>query len=133
MIEMEEKRKRLAHLPHLLLEYTNVCQIPERLEEYDPNFFLVFNCVTQKHEVHCLGNLGSSYCFTVPFEEVDSRTLNMVERNDLKKKRLKDIIHDIDSHNEKVERQIAERRREELRYFAIDNRSVFKRFAEEVY
>lgn len=133
MVDIEDKYRRLVGLPHLLLEFTSICKIPERLEEYDPNFFMVFNCVSQKHEIHCLGNIGNTYCFTVPFEEIDSRILDMVEKNDLKKKRLKDIIHDMDKHNDALERRMAEKRRQEVKEFALDNRSVFKKLAEEVY
>lgn len=128
-----EKYDRIADRPHLIMYETSVCNIPERLDEYDSSFFLVYNLKESKFEVHSLDNQGNSYCFAIPYDEVDARVLSMVERNDLKKKSLNAIIREMDKKNDDLERHNERKRREYIRDAAVDMRSSFKKLAEEVY
>jgi hypothetical protein len=62
---------------------TNVYNIPQRLKEYDKRFFVVRNHKKQTYEVHYEDNKTSSYCFTVPYKELDARTLYYLQENDV--------------------------------------------------
>lgn len=82
----------------------SVYEIPKRLKEYDESFFIVRNHKTKKFEVHSTDNIFSSYCFTVPFDELDQRTIDIVIKNDTKNKGAREIEREIDEHNEKLEK-----------------------------
>ncbi|MBO8161337.1 MAG: hypothetical protein H0Z24_06835 [Thermosipho sp. (in: Bacteria)] len=96
---------KLSTHPYLILVKTNVYEIPERLKEYDDSFFVVFNTRTKKYEVHSTDNIGNTYCLTVPYNELDCRTLELVKRGDIKARGMKAIIREIDEHNEKIEKK----------------------------
>lgn len=133
MKRKQEKYDRIAGKHHLKIMETSVCGIPERLEDYDSGLFLVFNCQTQKYEVHSLGNTENTYCFAVPHDELDARAISTVERNDTKKRRIKDIVAEMDAKNEALDRNEARRRRDDVKAIAVEMRPAFKKLAEEVY
>lgn len=79
-----EIEERLRGKHHLKPVFTSVYSIPERLKEYDPLFFIVFNTKRQKYEVHSLENPFNTFCLTLPFDQLDVRTLRHVWRNDIR-------------------------------------------------
>lgn len=93
---------RLRGKDHLLPVFSSVTQIPERLQEYNPDLFAVFNAAKQKYEVHSLANKGDTFCMRVGFNELDSRILVSVRQGDLRY-RAKAFFEEIDRHNDKIE------------------------------
>lgn len=87
---------------YLNLINSNVFDIPQRLKEYDPSFFIVYNCKDNRMEVHSLENKGDTFCMVVPYKELDERTLTLVRKNDIKTRGRK-IFEEIDRQNEKLE------------------------------
>ena len=80
----------------------SVFEIPQRIKEYDDSFFIVRNHKTKKFEVHSTDNVFSTYCFTVPFDELDQRTIDIAIKNDTKNKGAKEIEREIDDHNKSL-------------------------------
>lgn len=68
-------KDRIRRSKYKVLVETNVFNIPERLREIDSGYFVVFNSKRNKFEVHNETNIGNSYCFTVPFDKLDCRTI----------------------------------------------------------
>lgn len=66
------------------------------LEEIDFNLFVCLNTITQNFEVHSLANRGSAYCFAVPYNELDSRIIEIFQRSNLKTRNVKEIIRQMD-------------------------------------
>ena len=113
--KLNEITDRLQGRSFLLPVETSVLNIPERLEEYDPNMFICFNSKTQGYEVHSLRNReGNTYALNIPWPELDSRVLKLVSRRDQNRRPLKEIIQEIDEHNETLERQKQATRDNEL-------------------
>lgn len=79
-----EIENRLRGKYHLKPIFQSVYGIPERLKEYDPNFFLVFNTRTQKYEIHSLENPFSTFCLTLPYDQLDVRSLRHLWKNDIR-------------------------------------------------
>lgn len=51
--------------------------ISKRIKDIESGYFIVRNRKSGKYEVHSLFNNGTNtYCFTVPYDELDSRTLD---------------------------------------------------------
>lgn len=59
--------------------------ISRRLREYDPTYFLLYNHRTGKTEVHNTENVGNTYCFSNPFDELDQRLIDKVEETDIQR------------------------------------------------
>lgn len=131
--KINEIEQRLHGKPYLFLVETSVNKIPEAIEEYDPAMFICFNSLNQAYEIHSLSNRGDTHAMSIPWETLDQRVINLVWRRDQKKHSLKDIIRDIDRHNDEIEERRQRQRRSDINAAARETRSVFKRFAEEVF
>ena len=58
----------------------DVFDISKRIKYIDMNYYIVFNTSKQKFEVHNSNQIGSSYCLTLPFSELDERVLDYVRK-----------------------------------------------------
>ena len=86
----------------MLYEILNdVFFISDRIKEIDENYKIYFNSEKNKFEIHNIGQIGDSYCLTVPFQYLDGRTLEFV-RKTLSINGEK-IIEEIDRNNKKIE------------------------------
>lgn len=102
--------------------------IPERLYEYNSNLFLCFNNATDQFEVHSLDNKGNTYCATLPFPTLDSRTIHWVWENDIR-------VHGM-AIFQRIDRSEAEHKARKQREFknwvesvALETRSMFAKDA----
>ena len=65
----------------MLYEILNdVFFISDRIKEIDENYKIYFNSEKNKFEIHNIGQIGDSYCLTVPFQYLDERTINFVKQ-----------------------------------------------------
>lgn len=74
--------------------------ISQRIKEIDKSYFIVFNCEKNKFEVHALGQMGGTYCFTLPFDMLDARTLDYTLKT--RSQNLAKLIEEIDKQNLKL-------------------------------
>ena len=125
----EQIKRRIAEKPHLFLVETSVHNIPERLAEYDPDFFLVLNVQKQQFEVHSLANLGDSFCLHIPFNELDARVLTVVRRSDARVRGHKAIFEEIDKHNEKLDKSKEKDRSNQLQGIAEEIHPMVRKLA----
>jgi len=124
---------RIRPKQYLTLVETSVCKIPEAIEKYDPSMFICFNYKSQQYEVHSLRNLGfDTKAMSIPWDELDQRTLELVAQRDQNRRPLKEIIKEIDDYNQAIEDARERQRANDINSIARDQRGVFKRFAEEM-
>lgn len=88
--------------PYLKEIKTNVFHIPERLKEYDPELLIVRNMRKHRFEIHSNEQKGNTHVMTIPFNELDTRTLTHVRNHDLRTRGIK-IIEEMDKHNKDIE------------------------------
>jgi len=132
--KQNEITDRLRGKHYLSLVETSVLKIPERLEEYDPNMFICYNSLIPEYQVHSLRNReGNTFALSIPWPDLDQRTLELVSRRDQNRRPLKDIVREIDEHNEAIDKAKDRKRSNDLNAIARETRSVFKRFAEETF
>lgn len=124
----DEIEYRLKGLHHLIPVYKNVYHIPERLKNYDSSFFIVFNKIKQKFEVHNLENPLNTYCLTVPYPELDERTLNFTWENDIKVHGDKLFKH-LDAEQERMEKDQERAQKNHLHDAAKEMQSGFAKTA----
>ena len=63
----------------MLIELTHdVYEISKRIKKIDKDYYVVYNTSKHKFEIHNSSQQGSSYCVTIPYENLDERTLKYV-------------------------------------------------------
>jgi hypothetical protein len=122
-------RERIEKRPYLLPIFSHIHDIPRRVRDYDASFFVVFNKNSQKYEVHSLDYPGDdTHSLTVPFEELDARTLEHIWTNDIRVHG-NEIFKRLELSEEKAR---IRREREEKNFrrdFAIEHQSAFAKDA----
>lgn len=88
--------------PHLTKLNTNVYQIPERLLEIDAGYFVVRNHRKKTFEVHHKDQPHTTFCLTVPYAELDARTVELVRKTSVSN--MNRLIREMDEHNQKLEK-----------------------------
>jgi len=102
----------------------SVTFIPQRLKEIDPDYFVMFNTLTQRFEVHDSRQPFSTLACVLPFDGLDERAIRHVREHRVE--HLADIVDGIERHNDRLERQAerdflsraADRTREALTYLS---------------
>lgn len=128
VLEKEEIRKLLSERQHLSPVFTHTLNIPERVKEYDPNLFLVFNNKNERFEIHSRDGGETSYNATLPYKNLDDRTLRYIRKNDIRVHGMK-IYDRINQSEERVKKQ-AEKEEKDFRLdFAREFQSEFAKDA----
>ena len=85
----------------MLYEILNdVFFISDRIKEIDENYKIYFNSEKNKFEIHNIGQIGDSYCLTVPFQYLDFRTVDLVKKTlSINGEKL---LEEIDLNNKKI-------------------------------
>ena len=82
---------------------TNVFWIPERLREIDDGYFVLRNHETKRFEIHHRGQPHNTYCLTVPYDELDERTLDLVQKTRICN--AEKLLSAMEEHNQKIAKQ----------------------------
>lgn len=80
---------------------SSVHNIPQRLKQIDKGYFLVRNHETQQYEIHHREQIGDSFCLTIPYKELDERTLQRVRETRIEY--IDKIKEEIKKNNEALE------------------------------
>ena len=56
----------------------DVYEISKRIKDIDRFYFIVYDTSKSCYEIHNSSQLGSSYCVTIPYKELDERALKYV-------------------------------------------------------
>lgn len=92
---------------------SDVFSICERLKEIDQSYHVIFNVERNKFEVHSNLQRGNSYCFTIPYNTLDDRTIEFARKTRVS--RMDKIIEEIDYQNKMLERQMQRQAVERLK------------------
>lgn len=79
---------------------SHALEIPERLRELDPAYFIMLNTRTQKYEVHYGEGPNTLEC-VLPYETLDERTVRHVRSHRIE--RLETLAKEIEEHNRRLE------------------------------
>jgi len=75
----------------------DVYGIAKRIKNLDRGYFIVYDTEKEKFEVHNNLQLGSSYCLTLPYSELDARALDYVAKTSCTN--IERILEEIESEN----------------------------------
>ena len=81
--------------------YSDVYNISKRIKDIEKNYYIVYNTITKKFEIHNSAQKDTSYCLTLPYLELDERTLNYV--NKTKSENIEKILEEIEKNNKQRE------------------------------
>ena len=76
---------------------SDVYNISKRIKYIDKDYYVVFNTSKNSFEVHNSAQIGSSYCLTLPFKELDERTINYIFET--KSENIERILSKIENDN----------------------------------
>ncbi len=79
---------------------TNVYFIPERLRELDEGYFVLRNHQTKQFEIHHRDQPHNTYCLTVPYPELDERTLHLVQKTRIAN--IEKLLSEMEENNRKI-------------------------------
>ena len=74
--------------------------IADRLKEIDNGYFILFNTVKNCFEVHNEKQGKNTYALTVPYSELDSRTVTLVKST--RREYADNILNEIERSNNKL-------------------------------
>lgn len=128
----QRNKEDIYHLlkgkPHLSPVFSHACFIPERVKEYDPDLFLVFNSSNDRFEIHSYEAGETSYNATLPYKSLDARTLRYIQRNDIRVHGMK--IYDRINKSEEAHKKKKEKDEKSfVRDFASEFQSEFAKDA----
>ena len=75
----------------------DVYNISKRIKDIDRDYYIVYDTTKQNFEVHNSSQIGSSYCLTLPFKELDERTLKHVLKT--QSANIEEILNIIENDN----------------------------------
>lgn len=117
-------------LYHLIPVYDSTHEIPQRINRYSDDLFVVFNPKTQYYEVHSLehsGYLPSLQC-VLPYRNLDARAERFIQRNDIRIHG-KEIFRRIERSEELREKRRQREFKNTIRDIASETQSMFAKDA----
>lgn len=114
--------------PRLIPLFDHALEIPQRLYQYDQRLFICFNRHTQRYEVHSLDQEGDSFCVTLPYKDLDARTLRWLWKNDVRMHG-KAIFNRIEKSEEDFKKSKDRQFHNWIEDVASDTRSLFAKDA----
>lgn len=85
---------------------SDVFNISNRLKSIDKNYFIVYNPKRKKFEIH-YKRPKSTYELTIPFTELDARTIDFVNKTRIENQQK--IYDEIEKDNQKLENENTKR------------------------
>lgn len=112
---------------------SDVFDITQRIKEIDDGYFIMFNVNSKKFEIHNK-NTKNGYCLTVPYCQLDNRTIELIHKTHIKN--YDKIVKSLDEDNEKLNNKQIEKLkeindykvREILKYSKVTTKPVDKVF-----
>lgn len=92
---------------------TDVFFITQRIKDIDENYFIRFNTKTKKFEVHHKEQPGNTFCLSVPYNALDGRTLELVQKTKIEN--FEKFIQQLDKENYITENKNNKRTIEKLK------------------
>lgn len=86
---------------------SDVFDISKRIKEIDKGYYIVFNRQKQRFEVHHKLQRGGSYCFAVPYKQLDARTLTLTRKT--MAKNAKKVFDEIENDNKRLQKEQIEK------------------------
>lgn len=111
-------RDTLSRRPALRLVENDTAGICERIKEIEKEYFIVRNMLSGDYEVHSTLNDGNTFCFAVPYDRLDARTLEYCRKT----RTGRDVALAVEKNNARIEASEARAMRNSLESRAYEMR-----------
>ena len=74
--------------------------ISTRLKDIDRDYFIMYNTLTNKYEIHNYKNAPNTYSLTIPYSTLDINTIYYVHKTHISN--IDNIIDEIDKNNKNI-------------------------------
>lgn len=101
MGRIEKIQDALQKRPYHELISDDLYKISKRIRYIDRGYFILRHKDSGTYEVHHTDNIGNTYCFRVPYDRLDKRTLVYCRETAVQR----DIADIIERQNERLERE----------------------------
>ena len=98
--------------PYLRMIEEDLYDISRRLKEIDDGYFLVFNFLKDRYEVHHMYR-KNTFQFSVPYPELDCRTLKLAYETRVE--RMEELLRKMEQENAETERRSEEKQKKRIR------------------
>lgn len=95
----ERIKDSLERRPYHELIEDDLYRITSRIRKIDDGYFILRHTLSGRYEVHNTNNIGSTYCFIVPYDSLDKRTLTYCRETAVER----DIAEIIERQNQRLE------------------------------
>ncbi len=85
-------------MKNLIKVENDCCFICQRIKEVDPSYQIFYNTSTSSYEVHSSEQVKNSYCFKVPYPQLDARVIEFAYKT--KVANIDALIAEIDKNNQ---------------------------------
>lgn len=103
---------------HLRLVTNDLFGIANRLKEIDASYFLVFNELLKRYEVHSSDNKGNTLAVVCPYPVADARLLTLVKST--RRHNADILLKSIEENNEKLEKRAEKKKLDDTKDRAKD-------------
>jgi len=100
--------------------------VVRELKEFERGYFVMYNPMSEKYEVHNKDNIGNTYCLTT-YRNLDSRTIELVQKTHVTRADI--LAKDAEKSQELYEKRRARERRNTIEAITADE--VFPKYAKE--
>lgn len=97
----------------------DVYEISKRIKYIDKDYYVVYNTSSAKFEVHNSSQLDTTFCLTLPYNQLDERTLNYVAKT--RSANIENILEEIENNNKIQESADRSSVLKEMNELATDN------------
>ena len=97
----------------------DVYEISKRIKNIDRDYFMVYDTSSRKFEVHNSAQADTTYCLTLPFNQLDERTLNYVAKT--RSVNIEKILEEIEKDNKIQESKVKRETLSEMEELVSDN------------
>lgn len=87
--------------------------ISSRIKEVDENYFIVFSKRRNCFELHNSSQLFSTFALTIPYPELDERTIFLARKS--RKENAEKLIKEMDENNARLEKKMKKDALEQIR------------------
>ena len=83
--------------------HSDVFDIINRLKKIDESYYLVFNTKKQKYELHSTCQKNNTYCLTIPYQQLDERTIFLARKT--RRENKDKLLKEMEEENQKLEKE----------------------------
>lgn len=108
----------------LILLKADPYYISSRIKEVDEGYFLVYNTQKSTYELHNKNQQFNTYALTIPFSELDERTIFLARKT--RRENIYKLIAEMDEENEYRKRVSERAAKEQIKEVLNENKRYFK-------